>query len=148
MLQQHNKHISYMLYKTYTSHIRQIKPRYNPIAVILLLHFRFLRHEKKSYRNIYTNTMSTYHTCYTKHIQSIFENSHLPQHTHTSLYFPICFIATLTALVYSIYHTCSTKHIQSIFDNSHFFQHTDKSLHISSFFSKQNTKRSKHLLLH
>ena len=28
--QQHHRHVSYMLYKTYTSHIRKIKPRHNP----------------------------------------------------------------------------------------------------------------------
>ena len=71
IVQQHHSHISYMLYKTYASHIRNITCPYVSLSFLVPCNVR------KSYRKCFNNLIDTYHIYYTKHIQAICEKSNI-----------------------------------------------------------------------
>ena len=79
----------------YTKHMLAIFEKSNLVKTPIQVHvfrssFSRLRPEKERYRECSTNIMSTQHTCYTKDIQSVLENSHCIKTTDLSLYF-FCF---------------------------------------------------------
>ena len=79
--------------QTYASILHATHHMYNPLSsehTPLQPHVSFhlfvppllRRHEKDSHRKLCNNTISKYHTYYTNHIQSIFENHTSRKHTH------------------------------------------------------------------
>ena len=82
MLHKHLEHTAYMLHKRYTIHVRKFTLRYKHRPVLVLLSFSRNKSStlpKESYREFYTNSLSTQHTCYAKHIPSMFEIPHSGQ---------------------------------------------------------------------
>ena len=60
-LQENHMHLSYMLHKTYTIHIRNISPRQNTHVLILYCICLSPRNEKESYRTFYNGHICQYH---------------------------------------------------------------------------------------
>ena len=124
-----------MLSKAYTSHIRKITRPY------VSLYFLVPCSVRESKRNLFNNIIRTFHICYTKHIQAIFDKSNFVT-TPT----PVHVFRECCTNIMSTQHTCYTKDIQSVFENSHCIQHTDLSLHFSCFQKTKTTLRTQVVL--
>ena len=66
---------------TYMNDIAAYEYVYAASSEVLSTHLGH-KTEKESHRNLYCNILSKYYTCYTKHIQSIFEKSNLVTNKH------------------------------------------------------------------
>ena len=113
--------ISYMVHQTQIIHSRKNKPRYKQMSFYVSCVFFFADLERRAIASFTATCNSKYHTCYTKHIHPIFDNSHLDK-THTPLYFIHLLARRNEKESYRkcytnnvcIYHTCYTTHIQSV----------------------------------
>ena len=133
------------IYKPYSTNQTSLQPRCRYTFWV----FSRRRHENESYREFYTNIRSTYHTCYTKHIQSIFDkNTSRSTHTHTSLHFPFFLHRNTNSncpqhITYMLHETYTIHILKFTLHSKH-----RQVLILFLFCFLPNQRKSKHLRLH